>query len=138
MMAQTFGVALHAKLKHGPIWKLLVARGWSVKDLAIEAGDRRAEMLWRLGVLSPRNAGIMKDRFGLDGHDEHTTEETAQRWGLCSQTIRLVERRSLEKMARLGPYKTRSAEARERRLVKADALAAFGEWCRQHPGTNRE
>ncbi|MEV0354314.1 sigma-70 family RNA polymerase sigma factor [Nonomuraea sp. NPDC050680] len=47
---------------------------------------------------APRQASIMRLRFGLDGHDEHTPREIAELLGLTPQWVRQLEKESLARM----------------------------------------
>ncbi len=48
--------------------------------------------------LAPRQALIMRLRFGLDGHDPHTPRQIAEKLGLTPQWVRQLEKESLTRM----------------------------------------
>ena len=51
-----------------------------------------------LSTLTPREERVIKMRFGLDGEDEHTLDETAAQLGISKERIRQIERRGLLKL----------------------------------------
>jgi RNA polymerase primary sigma factor len=53
-----------------------------------------------LATLTPREATIMRMRFGLDGSGEHSLEQIGQRFGVTRERIRQIEAKAL---ARLKP-----------------------------------
>ncbi|MEO3876011.1 sigma-70 family RNA polymerase sigma factor [Nonomuraea sp. B12E4] len=52
--------------------------------------------------LAPRQALIVRLRFGLDGHDRHTPRQIAEQLGLTPQWVRQLERESLTRMRSHG------------------------------------
>lgn len=48
--------------------------------------------------LAPRNALIMRLRFGMDGHDPHTPRQIAEKLGLTPQWVRQIEKESLTRL----------------------------------------
>lgn len=48
--------------------------------------------------LEPRAIGVMTLRFGLDGEDSHTLEETGAIYGVTRERIRQIETKSLKKL----------------------------------------
>jgi RNA polymerase sigma factor (sigma-70 family) len=76
-------------------------RGPSAEQIA----ERRAlRTLLRALVdrLAPRQALIMRLRFGLDGHDQHTPRQVAAKLGLTPQWVRALEKESLARMRAMG------------------------------------
>ncbi|GAA1695258.1 sigma-70 family RNA polymerase sigma factor [Nonomuraea maheshkhaliensis] len=66
-----------------------------------ELAERRAlrVVLDRLvDGLAPRNALIMRLRFGMDGHDPHTPRQIAEKLGLTPQWVRQIEKESLTRL----------------------------------------
>ncbi|WP_187414677.1 RNA polymerase sigma factor RpoD/SigA [Nonomuraea sp. PA05] len=61
--------------------------------------------------LAPRQALITRLRFGLDGHDRHTTRQIATKLGLTPQWVRLLEREALAGMRGAGSSYGLRAEA---------------------------
>jgi RNA polymerase primary sigma factor len=76
-------------------------------DSAIQAAlaDQTERLL---ETLSPREAKVLRMRFGIGEHDEHTLEEVGRRFSLTRERIRQIEARALERLKRpsrpLKPY----------------------------------
>ena len=51
-----------------------------------------------LAELTPRQAQILQLRFGLNGHDMHTLEQIAAKYGLSRERIRQIERAALRQL----------------------------------------
>jgi len=51
-----------------------------------------------LGTLTPREAGILKMRFGLGDGTEHTLEEVGRSYSLTRERIRQIESKALRKL----------------------------------------
>jgi len=48
--------------------------------------------------LTPREARVLKLRFGLDGEDEHTLEQVGEKIGFTRERVRGIEAKALSKM----------------------------------------
>jgi RNA polymerase primary sigma factor len=76
-------------------------------DSAIQAAlaDQTERLL---EMLSPREAQVLRMRFGIGEHDEHTLEEVGRSFSLTRERIRQIEARALERLKRpsrpLKPY----------------------------------
>ena len=63
-----------------------------------------------LSILAPREASILRDRYGLDGNEPKSLEEVGQKLRLTKERIRQIEQRALRKLRhstigqRLKPY----------------------------------
>jgi len=63
-----------------------------------------------LSILAPREASILRDRYGLDGKEPKSLEEVGQKLKLTKERIRQIEQRALRKLRhsavgqRLKPY----------------------------------
>lgn len=67
-------------------------------DRAMEQFERDQEIKTLLGLLSEREASIMRYRYGLyDGHP-HTLEETGKFFELTRERIRQIERNAMKRM----------------------------------------
>jgi RNA polymerase primary sigma factor len=51
-----------------------------------------------LGTLSPREARILRLRFGLDNGRTYTLEEVGQKFGLTRERIRQIEGKALRRL----------------------------------------
>ena len=60
--------------------------------------SREAERL--LQMLTPREASIIRMRFGLDGAGEHTLEQVGARFGVTRERIRQIEAKALARLKR--------------------------------------
>ncbi|MEU8251558.1 sigma-70 family RNA polymerase sigma factor [Nonomuraea sp. NPDC048916] len=55
-----------------------------------------------MGGLAPRQALILRLRYGLDGHARHTRSQVAERVGLTGQWVRELEKESLDRLRHHG------------------------------------
>src|SRR5262249_14920650 len=60
---------------------------------ALEKATRSA-----IDALDPREQSIVRWRFGLDGHEEHTLEQIGEKLGISRERVRQIEKRILEKL----------------------------------------
>jgi RNA polymerase primary sigma factor len=51
-----------------------------------------------LGTLSPREARVLRLRFGLSGERAYTLEEVGEKFGLTRERIRQIEGRALRRL----------------------------------------
>ena len=68
-------------------------------DEAMLASDNLAYVMSQLETMDPRDATIVKMRFGLCGHDARTLQEIGERLGLTRERVRQIE---IEVLNRLG------------------------------------
>jgi len=52
--------------------------------------------------LTPREAMILRMRFGVGQKDEHTLEEVGQRFGVTRERIRQIEAKALGRLRQRG------------------------------------
>jgi RNA polymerase primary sigma factor len=65
------------------------------------AGDALRDLLREfLGELGPREAYVLKLRYGLDGRDEHTLQEVAETLSLTRERVRQIQQAALKKLHR--------------------------------------
>jgi RNA polymerase primary sigma factor len=61
----------------------------------------KSEMIRDLvSQLDPREATILRRRFGLDGNDEETLEEVGEDFGVTRERIRQIQEQALRKLRR--------------------------------------
>lgn len=90
-------------------WPLPTHRGATIAECITDAGDGPDKRLEStsllsmldsvLGTLKPREADVVKLRFGLDERGDHTLEEVGQIYGLTRERIRQIEAKALVKLA---------------------------------------
>ena len=51
-----------------------------------------------LTELTPREARVLRLRYGLDGNEAHTLKEMGEKLGLSRERIRQIEREALRKL----------------------------------------
>jgi RNA polymerase primary sigma factor len=71
--------------------------------------ERAAQLEQALQALTPREQGILRARFGLDGGEEHTLEELGRGLQLSRERVRQIEAQALAKLR----HPTRLARLRE-------------------------
>jgi RNA polymerase primary sigma factor len=69
----------------------------SAADLAV-ANELVAQTDQLLATLTPREAKVLRMRFGIREKDEHTLEEVGQTFGLTRERIRQIENEALAKL----------------------------------------
>jgi RNA polymerase primary sigma factor len=67
------------------------------QDAAIE-GDLSEKTLEVLGTLAPREARVLKMRFGIGERSNHTLEEVGQDFDVTRERIRQIEAKALRKL----------------------------------------
>lgn len=67
-------------------------------ELVLEAMQAE-ELLSLLAGLSERERSILRSRFGLDGEEEESRREIAERLGVSAERVRQLEERALRKLA---------------------------------------
>ena len=107
-------------------------RGATVAECITDTGDGPEKRLEStsslsmldsvLGTLKPREADVVKLRFGLDERGDHTLEEVGQIYGVTRERIRQIEAKALVKLShptrrwRLAAALGRPVPPRKRRL----------------------
>jgi len=94
--------------------------------------EQRAAIVEALATLAPREANVLKMRFGLSGHSEHTLDEVGRFYGVTRTRVRQIECRALHKLrhpcrsAKLRPtfVVLRSDPDKEARQAEADRIEA--------------
>jgi RNA polymerase primary sigma factor len=63
------------------------------------ANEELRQVLQLMGHLSPRDASVIRLRFGLDGSEPMTLKEIGGQLGLTRERVRQIERRALAQLA---------------------------------------
>jgi RNA polymerase primary sigma factor len=67
-------------------------------DAALARNDDLRQVLGLLDKMDPREAAVLRLRFGLDGEDSMTLAQIGDRLGLTRERVRQIERDALEKL----------------------------------------
>ncbi|SNR77769.1 RNA polymerase sigma factor RpoD [Desulfurobacterium atlanticum] len=71
------------------------------EDIIIK-NDLKEKVSQLLAVLNEREADVLKLRFGLDGHPEHTLEQVGRAFKVTRERIRQIESKALKKLRNHG------------------------------------
>jgi RNA polymerase sigma factor (sigma-70 family) len=66
----------------------------------VERAELKRVLAAVLGGLPPRQRTILRMRYGLDGYEEHTTRQIAERIGVTPHWVRQLEKESLTRLRR--------------------------------------
>jgi RNA polymerase primary sigma factor len=67
---------------------------------SLHVNTQRSDLQAMINSLEPREAEIIRHRFGLDGYDELTLEEVGQKFKVTRERIRQLQNIALTKMRR--------------------------------------
>ncbi len=84
--------------------------GWSLGEMVMDERSRTPEeelvehdnmkhVLEQLEVMDPREATVLRMRFGLDNHEPRTLKEIGETLGLTRERVRQIETEALNKLA---------------------------------------
>jgi RNA polymerase primary sigma factor len=84
--------------------------GWSLGEMIMDDrmrtpedelvdNDNMVHVLQQLEIMDPREAIVLKMRFGLDGHTPRTLKEIGESLGLTRERVRQIETEALNKLA---------------------------------------
>ena len=102
-------------------------------DAGLEEEDRHRIVGEALDSLTPKEAKVLRMRFGIDTNSEHTLDEVGETLDVCRERIRQIEAKALRKLKRAE----RSDPLRECMDVSAgvdfDAIKQAHEWAKMNP-----
>jgi RNA polymerase primary sigma factor len=84
--------------------------GWTLSDMVMDErqvapddamveSDSLRHVMGMLDTMDPREATVLRMRFGLDGHEPRTLKEIGEQLGLTRERVRQIETEALNKMA---------------------------------------
>ncbi len=84
--------------------------GWSLGEMVMDERSRTPEeelvehdnmkhVLEQLQIMDPREATVLRMRFGLDNHEPRTLKEIGESLGLTRERVRQIETEALNKLA---------------------------------------
>ncbi|MCL2622602.1 MAG: RNA polymerase sigma factor RpoD/SigA [Planctomycetaceae bacterium] len=84
--------------------------GWTLGEMVMDERSRTPDeellqhdnlafVMERLKVMDPREAAVLRMRFGLDDHPPHTLKEIGETLGLTRERVRQIETEALGKLA---------------------------------------
>jgi RNA polymerase primary sigma factor len=83
---------------NAPLRDSVEDKQWGSVDDTVTEECLRNDIDHLLGRLAPREAAILRDRFGLDGNEPKSLEEVGQKFKLTKERIRQIEQRALRKL----------------------------------------
>ena len=81
----------------------LVPKQLTAPDNLLFAREQSDVIAHVLGTLKPREAEVIKMRFGLDGYSEHTLDDLVPKFKVTRERIRQIEIKALNKLRERGP-----------------------------------
>lgn len=68
-------------------------------DMEMVENDNLTHVMRQLGTMDPREATVLRMRFGLDDNEPRTLKEIGERLGLTRERVRQIETEALNKLA---------------------------------------
>jgi RNA polymerase sigma factor (sigma-70 family) len=102
-------------------------------DAGLEEEDRHRIVGEALDSLTPKEAKVLRMRFGIDTNSEHTLDEVGETLDVCRERIRQIEAkaiRKLKKPERSDPLRECANLAPH---VDFDAIKQAHEWAKMNP-----
>ncbi len=97
---------------------------------ALRDTSEKSDLHSMIAQLNPREAEILRHRFGLDGYDELTLEEVGQKFNVTRERIRQLQNIALSKMRRaLSSHEAQRSceeiEIEKRQSARAEVIREF-------------
>lgn len=97
---------------------------------ALKDTSEKSDLHRMISQLEPREAEILRYRFGLDGYDELTLEEVGQKFKVTRERIRQLQNIALSKMRRaMASHQTQRSkeeiEVENRRVAREEVIREF-------------
>jgi len=80
------------------LWDTLSDEGSASPEVSAMQVALRADLDEALATLPPREAKIVRMRYGMDAGTDYTLEEVGQQYGLSRERVRQLERQALRKL----------------------------------------
>jgi len=97
---------------------------------SLKENSERSDLHRMIDELDPREAEILRHRFGLDGYDELTLEEVGQKFNVTRERIRQLQNIALSKMRKaLSHHEAQRSqeeiELENRRVAREEVIREF-------------
>ena len=102
-------------------------------DAGLEEEDRHRVVAEMLDSLTPREAKVLRLRFGIDTQSELTLEEVSAKFDVCRERIRQIETKAIRKLKHPTRVDTLRECAGISKGVDFDAIRQAHEWAKMSP-----
>ena len=102
-------------------------------DAGLEEEDRHRIVGEALDSLTPKEAKVLRMRFGIDTNSEHTLDEVGETLDVCRERIRQIEAKAIRKLKRAERSDPLRECANLAPHVDFDAIKQAHEWAKMNP-----
>ena len=102
-------------------------------DAGLEEEDRHRVVAEMLDSLTPREAKVLRLRFGIDTQSELTLEEVSAKFDVCRERIRQIETKAVRKLRTPERADKLRTYAGISKGVDFDAIKQAHEWAKMNP-----